>query len=105
MERDRSGEAAEFVPVGSRRPKTTRFSPTPNSDETGTGRNDTAEPAGPTADALGAAGEPADPLQAATATRAPTTRVARRVGRCMGTAYGRPLTRAFRGGEPRRGGR
>src|SRR3954469_25764139 len=100
MESVRSGVAADCVPVASRRPKTTRLSPTPNSLVTGTGRKD-AEAAGPIGEPAGL-GEaaPIDPLP--TVQPARTRRVApaagsSRLGTCMAPAYGGPLTRALAG--------
>ena len=83
----------------------TRLWPTPNSDDTGTGRND-GDAAGPSAEATGevdARGAPlgltAEPQPAATSvtdrTKAAATGADRGTGTCMAVAYGRSITPAF----------
>ena len=79
----------------------TRFWPTPNSDETGTGRKD-GEPAGPTTEAAGELDVGAGPVELQAAVTIVTDRrhaaatvADRGMGRCMAVAYGRSLTPAF----------
>src|SRR6476661_6102634 len=102
MDSVRSGVAADWDPVASRRPKTTRLSPTPNSLVTGTGRKD-AEAAGPIGEPAGLGdGAPIEPLptvQPARTTRVAPAAASSRRETCMAPAYGGPLTRALAGGS------
>src|SRR4249919_1815587 len=93
MDSVRSGVAADWVPVASRRPKTTRLSPTPNSLVTGTGRKDAG---------AGAPIEPLPTVQPARTTRVAPAAASSRREPCMAPAYGGPLTRAFWRAAPAR---